>query len=332
MTAANELTSLKIRELTIEVAVMGRWISVPALALGARYTFLKGGWLKVAAVHQEDWTPGEIERPDLWIKVLKKCPIGGRLADVFTFAQKLPNANPKYAYQIEWSSSAVVRIRSFKDWWETLPQETRKNVRRAQKRGLIASVRELDDDLVRGIMNINDESPTVQGRRSRHYGKNFEQVWKDQLDYLERSAFVCAHDGAEMVGFMKLVRCGDFASILTTLTKRSHQGKRPANALIARAIQFCEDEGIRYLVYGLLNYGNKRDGSLREFKLRNGFNEVLIPRYYVPLTARGKIALRLGLHRGLIGILPSPAVRLAVGLRTRFYAFKQSFRAGVAQW
>lgn len=302
---------------------MGRWTKVPALYISTEAVFFRGGWLKIAVVHQEDWTEAEIKHPGLWVEGLKLHPIGGHLADIFTFTQKLPNTEPKYSYQMEWSSIAAVQIRSYQEWWTSLPQETRKNVRRAQKRGLSISVRQLDDHLVRGIMSVNDECPMVQGRPARHFGKSFEQVWKDQLDYSDRSSFICAHAESELVGFMKLVRCGSFASILTTLTRPSHQDKRPANALLARAVQICEDEQIQYLVYGLLNYGNKRDGSLREFKLRNGFNEILVPRYFVPLTIKGNLVLTLGLHRGLIGILPSRAIAIAGTMRSQFYAFKR---------
>lgn len=302
-------------ETTIQISVAGRWHRVPALSFGLRAAFLQGGWVKVAAVHQEDWTPGEIERPDLWVQALKTRRIGGRLADVFTFAQQLPNTDATYPYPMEWHSLAAVRVRSYQEWWESLPQETRKNVRRAQKRGLTVSARPLDDGLVHGIVGVNNESPIVQGRRARHYGKSFEEVWRDQTDYSERSSFICAYAGAELVGFLKLVRCGAFASVLTTLTKQSHYDKRPANALIARAVQLCEEEGIKYLVYGLLNYGNKRGDSLQEFKIRNGFEEFRVPRYYVPLTARGAVYVKLGLYRGLIGILPAQAIAAWLGLR-----------------
>lgn len=320
MSTIDCVPTLGIRQFSVEIPGDGQWTRVPALEVGGRAAFLRGRWLKTAVVHDEGWTPGEIERPDLWVQALRTYPIGRRMADVFTFAQQLPGTDPKYGYPMELASTAVMRVRSFSEWWEGLPQETRKNVRRAQKRGLTVSIKPLDHELVRGMMSVNNECPTVQGRRARHYGKSFEQVWKDQTDYLDRSSFICAHAGMELVGFMKLVRCGAYASVLTTLTKPSHYDKRPANALIARAVQLCEEEGIPYLVYGLLQYGNKRGDSLREFKLRNGFKEMMAPRYYVPLTAKGSIYVKLGLYRGLIGILPAEVIAAWVGLRKKWLA------------
>lgn len=323
-TMTNEVSAPEVREEKVEVSMNGQWTEVPALAIGTRLAVSRGGWLKIACVHQEDWVKEEIDRPELWVRALRNRPIGESRSDLFTFTQKLPHTDPQYSYHVEWDSTAAVRVRSFKQWWDSVPQETRKNVRRAERRGLTVSLRPLDDDLVGGIMTVNNESPLVQGRPARHFGKSYQQVWRDQLDYLDRSSFICAHAGSELVGFLKLVRCGVFASVLTTLTKPSHYDKRPANALIARAMQLCEEEGIEYLVYGLLNYGNKRNGSLREFKLRNGFSEILVPRYYVPLTLKGKMALKSGMHRGLIGVLPSGAIRLVANLRNRLNSLNQS--------
>ena len=128
---------------------------------------------------------------------------------------------------------------------------------------------------------------------------------------------------------MKIVYRGESASILQFIPKSSQQDKRPANALIAKAVELCESKGISYLTYGMLNYGNKRDSSLREFKLRNGFKEMLVPRFYIPLTAKGKLCVALKLHRGLLGILPPRVISVVVGARARWYGLFG--RAGIAQ-
>jgi len=58
-------------------------------------------------------------------------------------------------------------------WWDKLPQETRKNVRRSQKRGVLVTVKEFGDDLIRGLMELNNDSPERQGRPNTHHGKTF---------------------------------------------------------------------------------------------------------------------------------------------------------------
>jgi hypothetical protein len=118
---------------------------------------------------------------------------------------------------------------------------------------------------------------------------------------------------------MKIVCRGDVASILQMLPKASHQDKRPANALLSKAVEVCEARGISYLTYGLFNYGNNRDNSLKEFKVRNGFEEMLTPRFYVPLTSWGRVSMGLKLHRGLSGVLPTSVIKLAVQTRAKWY-------------
>jgi Acetyltransferase (GNAT) domain len=311
-------------ENTVEISVKGKWFRVPALAINGNTLIVRGKWIRKAVVHDEQWLTSDIEAPELCLQALKEERSPELRADIFTFAQKLPTTLPKYEYPMEWDSTAAIRLTSFKDWWENLPQETRKNVRRSQKRGLVVGVKELDEDLIRGIADVNNDSPMRQRVPHAHYGKSFDQVKKDQSSFLDRSEFICAYLGNELIGFLKLVYRGNIASILQLLAKPSHQDKRPSNALIAKAVEICEARGMSYLIFGLFNYGHKRDSPLREFKVRNGFEEVLTPRFYIPLTLWGKVCMELGLHRGLIGILPHNVILLGVNARARWYNFRQS--------
>jgi hypothetical protein len=303
----------------IEIAVKGKWFKVPALRVDGKHVVVKGNWLKLAYVNNEQWLESEVEDPDRCVKVLKDQAGDGICADLFTFCQKLPATTPKYSYALEWDSVAAVRVTTFKDWWQGLPQETRKNVRRSQKRGVTVRAKKLDDALIQDLYVLNNESAVRQGKVFTHYGKTLEQVARDQVDYLDRSDYICAYFENELVGVLKLVYRGDVASILTFVPKTSHSDKRPANALIAKAVELCDEKKISYLTYGMYNYGKKRHTPLREFKIRNGFSEVSVPRYYVPLTAKGAIALKLKLHRGLIGLLPHSVITALVDARAKLY-------------
>ena len=97
-------------------------------------------------------------------------------ADIFTFSEKIPAAQPKYSCPMEWESVAAIHMVNFADWWENLPQETRKNVRRSQKRGVTVTIKEFDDDLIQGIRGVNDESPLRQGMPNAYYGKSAEEM------------------------------------------------------------------------------------------------------------------------------------------------------------
>jgi hypothetical protein len=311
---------------SIEISVKGKWVSVPALHVDGNVIISRGSWIRTAIIEAEDWLETDIPRPEFCIRKLKEQGSESLRADIFTFSQKIPASVPRYPYNVNWESIAVARTTPFNDWWTKLPQETRKNVRRSQKRGVTVTVKKLDANLIQSLVSLNNDSPVRQGKRFTHYGKTFEQVTKDQMSFLDRSDYVCAYVEDELIGVMKLVYRGDSASILTLLSKPSHAEKRPANALIAKAVELCQSKGVPYLVYGKFNYGNKRDSSLRDFKIRHGFEEILLPRYYVPLTWWGSLCIQLGVHRGLLGVLPPRAIAIGVAVRARCYSLWQVIR------
>jgi hypothetical protein len=109
------------------------------------------------------------------------------------------------------------------------------------------------------------------------------------------------------------------AILIQILAKNEHHDKRPMNALLAHAMEICERKNMRCLVYGKYVYGKKNDSSLTEFKRRNGFVQVKFPRYYIPLSVKGRIAISFGLHRGFDDFLPKPV-----------YDFLLSCRASIA--
>ena len=308
---------------TLETSTKGRWSRVPALIIDDYAVIVKGQWIKKAIVNAEEWLPAEIKCPGDVVQALKSKRFGLK-ADFFTFTQKPPCVERKYEYRAESDSVAALPTSSFSEWWDGLPQESRKNTRRAQKRGVTVKVQELDDQLCRQIVELNNDNPVRQGKRYTHFGKSFEEVKRDQESFPGRSDFICAYVGDELVGLVKLIYRGKVASILTFLPKASHHDKRPANALMTKTVEVCAEKGVEWLTFGMFNYGNKRDSSLREFKERNGFREILIPRYYVPLTIKGDIALRLGLHRGVMGVLPYSVIKNGVKARAILYNIKTS--------
>jgi hypothetical protein len=308
----------KTTENTHEISVFGRWVRVPALHVDGKTIVVRGKLIKTAVIHDEEWLETEVADPERCVSRLKDRVNNPLHADIFTFTQKVPSMQPRYSYATTFDSIATAATIAFKDWWEKLPQESRKNVRRSQKRGVTVEVKKADDGLIQEIVELNNDNPVRQGRPYAHFGKSFQQVKKDQESFPDRSDYVCAYLGSELIGFLKLVYRADVASILQLLPKASHQDKRPANALLAKAVELCEAKGISQLIYGNFNYGNKRDSPLREFKVRNGFGEMLMPRYYIPLTAWGSLCMKLNVHRGLLTMLPHSMITLGVALRAKF--------------
>jgi hypothetical protein len=275
-------------------------------------------------VRGEEMMEKELDNPEIYLDRLRDDKAAELNADIFTFTQKLPATKPKYSYHREWESIAAIHLVSFTEWWEGLPQETRKNVRRAQKRGVQVRISDFDDKLIEGIRGVNDDSPLRQGTANAYFGKSFDETKERYGEFAGRCDFICAYFGDELIGFLHLIYRGDVASILNLTTKSSHFDKRPSNALVAKAAEICYAKGISYITYGLFNYGNKHDSPLREFKIRNGFKEILVPRFFVPLTLWGKLCIKANLHRGLVGFLPHSVITAGVGARSRWYDFKSS--------
>ena len=304
---------------TVEISIKGKWYKVSGLDVNGYTIIARGTWLRVAFLNAEEWLTTELDNPEVCLERLRKPSAHGLRADIFTFAQKLPATLPKYSYPMEWESVAAVHVTSFKDWWEKLPQEGRKNVRRSQKRGVVVKVKQLDEDLVRDIVEVNDDSPLRQRRPYAHYGKTSDEVRKDQSTFRDRCDFICAYLGTELIGFLKLVYRREIASILQFLPKASRYDVRPANALIAKAVELCEAKALSYLTYGKYHYGNQGATSLNEFKTRNGFEELFLPRYYIPLTLKGRIGMTLNLHHGFMGLFPRSVIRLGSRMRSEWY-------------
>jgi hypothetical protein len=62
---------------------------------------------------------------------------------------------------------------------------------------------------------------------------------------------------------------------------------------------------------------------LSNFKEINGFKRVDLPRYYIPLTALGWAAFRLGLHKKFADRIPESVLTKLRELRNAWYRRKQ---------
>src|SRR5262249_42760847 len=135
-------------------------------------------------------------------------------ADIFTFTQALPNTTRLYEYHAETDNVAAISVSSYDQWWEQLPQVTRKNIRRGIKRGVVARVVDFNDELIKGIIDIHNDTPMRQGKPFAHYGKDFQVVKREYGTFAETSELIGAYFESELIGILKLVYAGPIASIL----------------------------------------------------------------------------------------------------------------------
>jgi hypothetical protein len=319
-----------------EIRVSGKTFHVPSADICGRTVVVTGKRIRTAEVKDEAVVQGVVVGdPGSFITKLRESELQ---ADVFTFAQRLPETTPKYDYHWEWDNWAAIPTTCFKEWWENLPQVSRKNVRRSARRGVVIKVIPFDEDLIKGVHRIYNSIRVRDGRLFWHYGEDVDTVREGLATYLDRTDFIGAYLGEELIGFLKMVYVDQIATIFHIISMDEHYDKRPQNALIAKAAEVCEQKGISHLIYGKFIYGNKRRSSLVEFKRRNGFQQVNFPRYYIPLTLLGDLFIRLRLYRGFSGLAPEPILQLLLSCRAWYYkkistnlTLPRNKLAGVAQ-
>jgi hypothetical protein len=261
-----------------------------------------------------------LDDPGVALDLLRKS---GKRVDLFTFVQRISEPAPKYAYHMEKDNLAVLPVSSFDNWiTNQINFKVRNKVRKSAKSGVVVREVPLDEDLIRGISRIYNESPLRQGTKFRHYRKDLETLRKMKATFLDRSVFIGAYFEESLIGFVKLVtdETRTQAGLMHIFSMISQRDKAPTNALIAQAVKSCAERGIPNLWYANMSYGKKQNDSLAEFKRHNGFEKIEIPRYFVPLTMTGRVALRFGLHHGMADWIPEPVAATYRKIRSSWYA------------
>jgi len=274
--------------------------------------YVRGRFLKTAGLKNE-WLD-DVEDPESIIGELKRRNIG---ADLFTFWQRYPDAEPKFPYHMEWDNWAVLTVSSYDSWFQhQIHRKARTAIRKASKMGVEVRIAPFNEEFITGVTKIFNETPFRQGKKFEHFGKSFQEVQEELSKESARTDFIGAYYQGEMIGFTQQVYAKECAHPFGGLTLIAHRDKSPNNALLAKAVEACASRGARYVVYGIFDYGTG-GGGLAEFKIRNGFQKVLVPRYFVPLTAQGRISVSLNLHHGLKGMVPKKLLKIIVDMRKK---------------
>ena len=294
--------------------IEGRPTQVRCVEIGSQVFGIGGSMLRTAGL-DDDWYD-DVRDPVAVIGALKARR--DLRVDLFTFWQRPPDVEPRYEYYHELEDVAILPITTYDDWLrKRINAKTRNMVRKGEKRGVTVELTEYDDDFVRGMTNIFNETPYRQGRRFWHYGKDFETVRHQFSAFIHRETMIRADLDGELIGLVMLGNAGRFALVQQVLSSLAHRDKAVNNALIAKTIEFCAQRGFENLCY--YYWG---DDSLTTFKRNCGFECISVPRYYVPLTMKGKLALRVGAHRGLVNMIPPHHRQTLKQYRGRLYALR----------
>jgi CO dehydrogenase/acetyl-CoA synthase epsilon subunit len=222
--------------------------------------------------------------------------------DIFTFIERkwvhtIPQSPKSWCKAND--NIALLQVKSYDEWWKNIGKKTRNMVRKAKKRGIMIKVSATDEKLVEGMCKIYNETPIRQGRAFPHYGVTLQTV-KRRVRSAINSTSIAAYLEDELAGFIQLVHGDNITIISQILSLQKHWDKAVNNALLAKAVEVCASQQVKWLMYGRM--GNHP--SLDKFKQNNGFIRFSLTRYYVPLTAKGKLVAKLGLYKEAKDALP----------------------------
>ncbi len=245
-----------------------------------------------AREYRRDFVP-----TDLFLKKL-----ADRNIDVFTFVGRkwcccIPQPGASWVEMED--NIALLQVKPYEEWLSIVGKKTRNMVRKSEKSGVKTEEVEPSEKLAEGAWRIYNETPIRQDRACPHYGTPLQDV-RNMVFAAQSDTFLGAFLNEELIGFIQLVYGDKIAIVQQILSLQRHQDKAVNNALIAKAVQVCASRHIGWLMYGRI--GNHP--SLDRFKENNGFTKVVFPRYYIALTKKGRIAIRLGLHKELKDSLP----------------------------
>jgi len=262
---------------------------------------------------EDDWYE-DVRNPAAVVAALRGP--SGPGADLFTFWQRPPDVEPVHNYHHEFDELAVLPISSYEDWWSnTIKSRIRTTIRKSAKQGVEVKEVDYDDAFVEGMEGIFNEARVRQGRPFWHFGKDFETIKKQFSRFVHRERMIGAYFNGQMIGFVMLGNAGRFSLLGQILSSMRHRDKSPNNVLIAKSVELAAQQEHEQLVYWYWS-----DDSLSEFKRRCGFQKIAAPRYYVPLTYKGRLALSVGAHRGLRNMIPPTVKHRLKELRNRWYS------------
>lgn len=225
-----------------------------------------------------------------------------RRIDVFTFLER------KWCYKVEdpaetWVKAtdniALLHITDHQEWLRIIGKKTRNMIRKAEKSGIRTEISEPNEVLAKGMWKIYNETPIRQERAFPHYGISLDSILKG-LASTRNATYVGAYMQNELVGFVQLIHGDKITLISQILSLQKHWDKSLNNGLIDKTIEVSADRHKQWIMYGRM--GNHP--SLDRFKQSNGFNQFALTRYYVPITGKGKMAIRLGLQKEIKDSLP----------------------------
>lgn len=219
-----------------------------------------------------------------------------RKIDIFCFVPRsfLNSVScKKYALPSTDEDVAIIPLVSYDHWFNTIHKHARNAVRKALKNGVYVEPIQPNEESIRSMWRIFNESQVRGGRKYSGYGIDLQAV-RRKFGNPEHTEILGAYFSDELLGFIRLL-FGDRVTVIQSfISSLSHRNLAPNNILLSEAVKRCCERRIQFLVYGNgLGYLH----GLDRFRIDNGFKKYTVVRYYLPLSTHGQLAAALNLHR-----------------------------------
>ncbi len=269
-------------------------------------------------------------------------------ADLFTFLQDLNDRQPQYPFYREAASAAVLPVTTYEVWWQSLDPRVRNKIRKAQKGGVEFRDVVLNEEFAQAVQVIYSESPIRQGRKFWHFGQSAASIHEELSSLFGRCHFVGAYWRNELIGFAKLFHGNNILRTVHIIGKLAQRDKPVQDGLIARAVEICEEQGIKLPPVWLLEQRDPRCLQNKTWLHQSRFLALLCPAHLpwknrasawlAPWFEKSSTSRRTSTVNSLAFILEqvSPRNDLAEARRGRAVALIRRrllrFKGEVAEW
>ena len=231
-------------------------------------------------------------------ELLRKLKSQG--ADLFTFIQRsfLDCDTKEYGFFSNFETIGLLKINSYSEWLKSIAKSARRYVRKGYK-GLKVKLADVDEEFIENALKIYNETPVRQGRKYSGFGLSEADLWTKFSD-MRDSEILGAYAEKQLIGLLWISYGDRVAAFRSYLSLIKYRNRYPNNALLAESVQRCCAKGYHFLTYGNMGY----IPSLDFFKSAHGFRRYPVPRFYVPLSTKGQLAIKLKMYRSVEHSLP----------------------------
>jgi hypothetical protein len=244
-------------------------------------------------------------------------------ADLFTFIQRNFLDRRRTVEKNFFTDSepvGLLNIGSYDRWFKSITHNARWQTKKGIRFGLKAKVVDINEAFIRGAFKIYNETPIRQGRKYSGYGLTLVDVRRKFFN-MKSSEVIGVYYDEELIGLIWISYGDRVAAVNSFLSLLTYRNKYPNDVLLAETVRRCQEKGYNYLTYWNMGF----NPGLDFFKRSHGFIAFNVPRYFVPLSSKGELAIKLNVYRPFEHSLPMSVVRSLLPLYNKVSMFTPRF-------